>query len=105
MNTFILLLVAALTLLKLGQSLNIGHRPLSRLINNNANNNALANLVRRSSLFAATSAIDYQTIGGVDINANLLRKINVKDINDKVVKLGDVMGPKKSVVVFLRHLG
>lgn len=47
----------------------------------------------------------YQSFKGSSVNARLIREISVKDVDGKKLKLGDILGPKKSVLVFLRHLG
>jgi len=39
------------------------------------------------------------------ISASILRNAGLTNSKDETVKLGDVMGKGKSVVIFLRHMG
>jgi hypothetical protein len=48
---------------------------------------------------------DYSPMSVLPQRALVLRKSQVTDRNGNRIILGDVMGPGKSVVVFLRHLG
>ena len=48
---------------------------------------------------------DDMDMGATPTGASVFRNSFLTDADGNVVKLGDKMGSKKSVVVFLRHLG
>lgn len=48
---------------------------------------------------------DAGLIKDASISASILRNAGLTNAKDETVKLGDIMGKGKSVVIFLRHMG
>ncbi|KAJ1417564.1 hypothetical protein B484DRAFT_334186 [Ochromonadaceae sp. CCMP2298] len=46
-----------------------------------------------------------QTVNGKLVSVNLVRELELTDVNGELKTVGSLMGRGKSVVVFLRHLG
>ena len=64
--------------------------------------------IRRSTTTSLHVSIPNEPVqldSPLDVSPDLLRSLNVINVNGEQVKLGTVMGQEKSVVIFLRHLG
>lgn len=73
---------------------------------------SLSNKLLSRPLVTSTSLNMFQSkqdekkqVGDVLVDVNLLKSLELNDVNGNRKKLGTVMGNGKSVVVFLRHLG
>ena len=63
---------------------------------------------RSLSLSSSSTVSDAEKVEAPELvgtNADFLRTAGLTAASGEVVKLGDVMGDGKSVVIFLRHLG
>lgn len=52
-----------------------------------------------------TSETPNASIPTQEVTADALRSLAVVNVNGDLQKLGPIMGPSKSIVIFMRHLG
>ena len=61
---------------------------------------------RKSLWMSSKSTVTPNTpIPTQEVTATALRSLAVVNVNGDITKLGPLMGPSKSIVIFMRHLG